>query len=298
MGMRTSRSKRIISVLVAFSIVLSMMSGFGFTSVNAAEAVSVSTWSALKSALESTSDVDITVTDNIEFNATSASSATSNCINITGGKKTLNLNGKGVSFTVDKFEYMEVSNVPKSVISISGSAKLFVTDSAGNGILEYVAYDSDYFAFTAPKESGGLISVSGTALFSVKDAILNNAAIGPCVNITGGTPIITLDGANLTTGSSLYSWSGGFALSVSEASNMPTINLLNKSKLLCSGVNAIQSLYSKGSGAMYIGNYQAAVNVASAVFVGTVQATKFLLLALLHILLKLMILPKQQILLI
>jgi len=272
MGMRTNHSKRVISVILALSIVISMMSGFGFTSVSAAEAVSVSTWSALKSALESTSDVDITVTDNIEFTASDASTATSNCISITGGKKTLNLNGKGVSFMVDTFELMEVSGVPKSVITLSGSAKLYVTDSVGNGILEYVAYDSDYFAFTAPKESGGLISVSGTALLNVKNSILNNAAIGPCVNVTGDLPIVTLDGATLTTGSSLYSWSGGFALSVSESVNMPTINLLNKTKLLCSGVNAIQSLYSKGSGAMYIGNNQAAVNVASAVFVGTVQA--------------------------
>ena len=272
MRMRTNHSKRFISVIIALSIVISMMSGFGFTSVSAAEAVSVSTWSALKTALESTSDVDITVTDNIEFTASDASTATGNCISITGGKKTLNLNGKSVSFMVDTFEFMEVSGTPKSVISLSNSAKLFVTDSVGTGILEYIAYDSDYFAFMAPKESGGLISVSGTALLNVKSSILNNAAIGPCVNVTGGSPIVTIDGSTLTTGSSLYSWAGGFALRVGEESNMPGITLKNNAKLLCSGVNAVHSLYSKGSGAMYIGNAQAAVNIASATLVGTVQA--------------------------
>ena len=68
MRMRTGHSKRIISVVIALSLVLSMMSGLSL-SVSAAEAVSVSTWSQLKAALESTADVNITVTDNIDFTA-------------------------------------------------------------------------------------------------------------------------------------------------------------------------------------------------------------------------------------
>ena len=112
MRMRTGHSKRIISVVIALSLVLSMMSGLSL-SVSAAEAVSVSTWSQLKAALESTADVNITVTDNIDFTASDAATATGNCISITSGVKTLDLNGKGVSFMVDTFELMEVSSVPK-----------------------------------------------------------------------------------------------------------------------------------------------------------------------------------------
>ena len=136
MRMRTGHSKRIISVVIALSLVLSMMSGLSL-SVSAAEAVSVSTWSQLKAALESTADVNITVTDNIDFTASDAATATGNCISITSGVKTLDLNGKGVSFMVDTFELMEVSSVPKSVISISGSASLSIKDSVGKGILEF-----------------------------------------------------------------------------------------------------------------------------------------------------------------
>ena len=271
MRMRTGHSKRIISVFIALSIVLSMMSGLSL-SVSAAEAVSVSSWSQLKAALESTADVNITVTDNIDFTASDATTATSNCISITSGVKTLDLNGKGVSFMVDTFELMEVSNVPKSVISISGSASLSIKDSVGKGILEYIAYGSEYFAFTSPKQSGGLISMSGSSKLNVTNAILNNVAVGPCVNVTSGSPTVNLSGATLTTGSSLYSWSGGFALFVNAATTSPSVTLSNGSKLLCSSVNAVYSAYSNGGGAMYIGNYNASVNITSATLLGTVQS--------------------------
>lgn len=272
MRMRTSHSKRIISVIVALSMVLSMLSGLSFTA-NAAEAVSVSTWSELKAALESTADMNITVAGNIDFSASDATTAQSNCISITAGTKTLDLNGKGVSFMVDTFELMEVSSgSPKSVISISGSASLAISDSVGNGILEYIAYGSEYFAFTSPKQSGGLISMSGTSKLSVTKTTLNNVAVGPCINMTSGSPTVDLNGATLTTGSSLYSWSGGFALLVSENTTSPSVTLSNSAKLLCSSVNAIYSSYSSGGGAMYVGNYNASITINSAILVGTVQS--------------------------
>ena len=70
--MRMSHSKRVISVIVALSMVLTMMSGLNFSTVSAASAVSVDTWGELKTALESTGDVNITVTNEIDFTATSA----------------------------------------------------------------------------------------------------------------------------------------------------------------------------------------------------------------------------------
>lgn len=270
--MKMSLSKRAVSAIIALSMILTMMSGLSFSTVSAATAVSVDTWAELKTALESTGDVNITVTADIEFTATSAETAINNCISVSSGSKVIELNGKGVTFTADAFEYMEVSGVPKSPINVSGSATLKIKDSGKYGVIDFVANKSEHYAFTAPKQSGGLISVSGSATVKVENAMLNNAAIGPCINVVSGSPRIVLDAAMLTTGSSLYDWSGGFALFISDATTKPTITMSNGSKLSCSNTNAILSEYSNGAGSLYVGNYNTSFDIKSATLAGTVQA--------------------------
>lgn len=271
MRMRTNHSKRVVSVIVALSMILTMMSGLSFSTVSAATAVSVDTWGELKTALESSGDKNITVTADIEYTATSASAATSNCISVSTGNKTVDLNGKCVSFIVDSFEYMEVSGVPKSPVTVSGSASLTIKDTTTYGIFEFIANKSDHYPLTAPKQSGGLISVLDTATVKVVNAKLNNVAIGPCINVTSGSPTIVLDGALLTTGSSLFDWSGGFALFISDATTKPSITFSNKTKLSCSNTNTILCEYSNGAGAMYVGNTNASITVNSVTLAGTVQ---------------------------
>lgn len=270
--MKMSLSKRAVSAIIALSMILTMMSGLSFSTVSAATAVSVDTWAELKTALESTGDVNVTVTADIEFTATSADTAINNCISVSSGDKIVDLNGKGVTFTTEAFEYMEVSGVPKSPINVSGTAVLKIKDSGTYGVIDFVANKSEHYAFTAPKQSGGLISVSGSATVKVENAMLNNAAIGPCINVVSGSPKIVLDAAMLTTGSSLYDWSGGFALFISDATTKPTITMSNGSKLSCSNTNAILSEYSNGAGSLYVGNYNTSFDIKSATLAGTVQA--------------------------
>ena len=132
MRTRNTHSKRVISALVVLSMLVSLMSGLSFSTVSAAESVSVDTWSELKTALEKTGDVNITVAGEIDFAATDAATAIGNCITVSSGNKTLELNGYGVNFEVSEFELMEVSGVPKSLITVSNSASLTVKDAVGS----------------------------------------------------------------------------------------------------------------------------------------------------------------------
>ena len=270
--MRMSHSKRVISVIVALSMVLTMMSGLNFSTVSAASAVSVDTWGELKTALESTGDVNITVTNEIDFTATSATEAINSCISVSSGNKTIDLGGWGIYFFVDVFEYMEVSGVPKSPITVSGNASLHIKDANGNGIISYSASKSDYISQLAPKESGGLISIKDSATVKVENAFLNNIAIGPCINVVGGSPNVILDKATLSTGAAYSGWSGGFALFISDATTKPSITFSNGAKLGCSNTDFIHTQnFSKGSGAMYVGNPNTAFTINSVSLVGTVQ---------------------------
>ena len=270
MRTRNTHSKRVISALVVLSMLVSLMSGLSFSTVSAAESVSVDTWSELKTALEKTGDVNITVAGEIDFAATDAATAIANCITVSSGNKTLELNGFGVNFEVSEFELMEVSGVPKSLITVSNSASLTVKDAIGSGLINYLASSADYLTFDAPKQSGGLISVSGNATVNVVDAALNNVAIGPCINVTGGSPKVTLDGALLTAGSALYGWSGGFTLFINEAAASPSVKILNGTEMSCSS-NSIYSEFASGAGALYVGNLTSSIEIAHAVLYGAVQ---------------------------
>ena len=269
--MRICHSKRVVSAIVVLFMMLAVIVALCFSTIGSATNVSVDTWEELKTELESSGDKNITVTTDIEYTATGAPDAISNCISISTGKKIIDLNGKDVSFVVDSFEHMVVSGVPKSPINVLGSASLTIKDATDSAILGFVANESNYDVLSAPKQSGGLISVSDTATVVVENAKLNNVAIGPCINITGGSPTVFLDGALLTTGSSLYDWSGGFSLFVSDATTKPSVTFSNGTKLSCINTNAILSEYNHGTGAMYVGNDNSVITVESVVLTGTVQ---------------------------